>query len=97
MKDELRVPQDGRVVVSRTRDGGATFEVLSEGLPQRDAYDIVYRHALDVDDEGNQLAMGSTTGNLWVSGNQGDQWICLSQHLPPVYSIRFSVMAADST
>lgn len=26
VKDETRIPRDGRVVVSRTRDGGKTFE-----------------------------------------------------------------------
>ena len=34
IKDEVRVPVDGRFVVTRTRDGGATFDVLADGLPQ---------------------------------------------------------------
>ena len=50
VKDECRVPVGGRVVVSRTRDGGATFEELRQGLPQENAYDLVFRHALDVDE-----------------------------------------------
>ena len=61
------VPVDGSVVVNRTRDGGRTFEVLRDGLPQEHAYDLVYRHALDVDGSGEVLAFGSTTGSLWVS------------------------------
>lgn len=89
-KDEIRVPVDARVVVSRTRDGGKSFEVLDQGLPQRDAYDIVYRHALDIDATGNTLAFGSTTGGLWLSEDQGDHWQCLSQNLPPVYCVRFA-------
>ena len=88
-KDERRVPLDGRLVVTRTRDGGASFEVLSEGLPREAAYDLVYRHALAVDESGERLAMGSTTGGLWVSEDQGDSWACLSAHLPPIYSVRF--------
>ena len=88
--DERRVPSEGRVVVTRTRDGGRSFDVLREGLPQRHAYDIVYRHALDVDRQGESLAFGSTTGSLWVSDDQGDTWQCVSQHLPPVYSVRFA-------
>jgi len=39
--DERRIPLEGRVVVSRTRDGGQSFTVLSRGLPQRNAYDLV--------------------------------------------------------
>jgi photosystem II stability/assembly factor-like uncharacterized protein len=89
VKDECRIPVNGEVVVSRTRDGGKSFEVLREGLPQEQAYDLMYRHALDVDSTGNALLMGSTTGALWISENQGDAWQLLNAHLPPVYAVRF--------
>ncbi len=88
MSDQRRVPVDGRVVVSRTRDGGETFEVLSNGLPQRHAYDIVFRHALDIDATGERLAFGSTTGNLWISNDQGEHFESIS-NLPPIYAVRF--------
>lgn len=90
IKDEHRIPVDGRLVVARTRDGGATFDLLGEGLPGRDAYDLVYRHALDVHDDGVTLAFGSTTGNLWISECSGDRWEPLSHHLPPIYAVRFA-------
>jgi len=88
--DAARYPVDGRVVVARTTDGGASFQELGEGLPQRDAYDLVYRHALDVDASGDRLAMGSTTGNLWLSENGGDRWSAASHHLPPILAVRFA-------
>ena len=88
-KDEQRVAVDARVAVVRTRDGGASFEVLTDGLPQEHAYDLVYRHALDVDEAGERLAFGSTTGSLWVSDDQGDAWQTVSTHLPPVSCVRF--------
>jgi hypothetical protein len=88
-KDEVRIPVGGKVVVSRTRDGGRSWEPLRAGLPQEHAYDIVYRHALDVDDSGDALAFGSTTGSLWVSEDQGDRWQAVSHHLPPIYAVRF--------
>jgi len=90
IKDEQRFPVDGRVVVSRTRDGGKSWEVLREGLPQEHAYDLTLRHALDVDSSGERLAFGSSTGSLWVSENSGDSWMHLSAHLPPVYAVRFA-------
>jgi hypothetical protein len=90
VKDECRVPVDGKVVVARTRDGGESFDVLREGLPQEHAYDVVYRHGMDVDDSGDRLAMGSTTGSLWISEDQGDSFETLSTSLPPVYSLRFA-------
>ncbi len=89
IKDELRIPVDGRLVVSRTTDGGRSFEVLGDGLPAAHAYDLVYRHALDVDHTGEVLAMASTTGSLWISENAGEQWTTVSTNLPPVYFTRF--------
>jgi hypothetical protein len=89
--DEHRIPVDGKVVVTRTRDGGETFDVLMNGLPQTHAYDLTFRHALDVDETGERLVFGSTTGAVWVSENGGDSWTCVSTHLPPVYCTRFEV------
>jgi hypothetical protein len=80
---------DGRVVVNRTRDGGETFETLTRGLPQKHAYDLVYRHAMDIDDTGDRLMFGSTTGSLWVSEDGGDSWETLSSNLPPIYGVKF--------
>lgn len=88
-KDACRVPVDAQLSVSRTRDGGETFEILRDGLPAP-AYDLVYRHGLAVDSTGGLLAMGSTTGGLWVSDNGGDNWRCVSAHLPPIYAVRFA-------
>ena len=90
IKDETRIPVDGRLVVTRTRDGGRSFTVLREGLPQENAFDLVYRHGLAVDDTGDRLAIGSTTGGLWISEDQGDSWALLSAHLPPIYAVCFA-------
>jgi hypothetical protein len=90
VKDEKRVPVDGRVVVARTRDGGKSFAVLSKGLPGENAYHLVYRHGLAVDDTGGRLAAGSTTGGLWLSEDQGESWHALSSDLPPIYAVRFA-------
>ncbi|MFL6798440.1 MAG: WD40/YVTN/BNR-like repeat-containing protein [Xanthobacteraceae bacterium] len=90
IKDEKRIPAHGKVVVTRTRNGGKSFDILSRGLPQAHAYDVVYRHALALDDEGERLAFGSTTGGLWVSEDQGDSWTGVSHTLPPVYAVRFA-------
>jgi hypothetical protein len=89
VKDETRVPVGGQFAVTRTRDGGRTFDVLREGLPPVPAYDLVYRHGLDVDESGERLAVGSTTGGLWISENRGDSWQCVSAHLPPINAVRF--------
>jgi photosystem II stability/assembly factor-like uncharacterized protein len=86
--DAQRMPVDGRMVVTRTRDGGASFETVGQGLPERDAYHLVYRHGLAVGEDGRCLAVGSTTGGLWVSEDGGDAWTCVSRDLPPIAAVR---------
>ena len=86
--DQQRVPVDGAMVVNRTRDGGRSFETLRSGLPQRNCFDLVYRHGLAVDATGQRLLMGSTTGNLWGSDDGGEHWAGVDVHLPPIYALR---------
>jgi hypothetical protein len=89
ISDQKRIPVSGNLVVTRTRNGGKSFDVLTRGLPQQHAYDIVFRHALDVDRSGQIIAFGSTTGGLWVSDDQGDNWQAIDAHLPPIYVVKF--------
>ena len=89
ISDEDRYPRDGRFVVTRTVDGGESFETLSAGLPAADAYDLIYRHAMVVDENGSTLAMGSTTGNLWISQDSGESWQCVTTNLPPIFCLRW--------
>jgi photosystem II stability/assembly factor-like uncharacterized protein len=84
--DAQRITVDGSLFVARTEDGGQSWRQLRSGLPRRDAYDVVYRHAL-AQREG-VVAFGSTTGNMFVSENRGERWQAVSHHLPPVYSVR---------
>lgn len=86
--DMQRTAIDGGLFVAHTRDGGATWTELREGLPQEDAYDVIYRHALHID--GDCLAFGSTTGNLYVSEDRGQSWRTVANNLPPIYSVRFA-------
>lgn len=90
VKDECRVPKDGKLVVSRTSDAGTTFELLTNGLPQVPSYDLVFRHALTIDESGERLAFGSTTGGLWTTENGGDSWTMLPARLPPIHAVRFA-------
>ena len=89
-KDECRVPVDGRLCVAATRDGGRTFAVQREGLPADAAYDLVYRHGLAIDRDGERLAFGSTSGGLWTSDDEGAHWRALAARLPPIHAVAFS-------
>ena len=36
-----------------------------------------------------QLAMGSTTGSLWTSADEGERWTRVSADLPPIYALHW--------
>ncbi|MFN0248453.1 MAG: WD40/YVTN/BNR-like repeat-containing protein [Kofleriaceae bacterium] len=85
--DMNRAAIDGALFVARTDDGGESWRDLRTGLPQENAYDVVYRHALHNHDD--LIAFGSTTGNLYVSEDRGERWTSVASNLPPIYSVRF--------
>ena len=87
VSDELRVAVDHALCVGRTENGGKSWDILRKGLPQEGVFDITYRHALA--NSGDTLAFGTTTGNLYLSENGGEDWLTLSSNLPMVYSVEF--------
>lgn len=88
VSDEVRVAIDGALVVCRTDDGGKTWKDFRSGLPQKHCYDIVFRHALDLNE--STLAFGTTTGNLFFSKDKGEHWDTISNTLPMIYSVAFA-------
>ena len=89
VKDECRVPVDGRMVVARTRDGGASWEGVGRGFPEKDSFAVVYRHGLECHPEEAVLALATTTGALWISEDLGDSWDLVTADLAPIYCVRF--------
>jgi photosystem II stability/assembly factor-like uncharacterized protein len=85
--DQNRIALNQSLCICRTEDGGKTWTTFRDGLPQKETYDLVFRHALDLN--GDQLAFGTTTGNVYVSENRGESWKCVGNNLPPIYSVRF--------
>lgn len=88
VSDEVRIAVDRALVVCRTRDGGKSWETHRAGLPQKNCYDVVFRHALDL--SGDTLVFGTTTGNLYFSDDRGKRWTNFGTNLPPIYSVRFA-------
>lgn len=86
--DAERMAIGAGLFVARTSDGGQSWQIFRDGLPQQNAYDIVLRHALDAADDC--LCFGSTTGNVYLSQDRGETWQCLGNNFPPVYSVRFA-------
>jgi len=85
--DERRVAPDGALACCYTEDGGRSWRALRNGLPQRDCYDIVFRHALDAC--GGVVAFGTTCGRLFLSANRGENWEGVDALLPQILSVHF--------
>jgi photosystem II stability/assembly factor-like uncharacterized protein len=85
--DTFRYATNGAIHVARTDDGGKSWQIFRNGLPQTHAYDLVYRHGLAITTDGKTLAMGSTTGGLWVSEDAGKSWCAVDARLPPIAAV----------
>jgi hypothetical protein len=87
--DVDRVTPEGRVRVYETRDAGATWTARGDGLPQRNAYLTVLRQAFDSVGAGSALELyfGSTSGDVFGSGDGGATWFRAATSLPPVSSV----------
>ena len=72
---ENRVTPDGRLGVYRTRDGGASWELLENGLPQQ-AWQSVMREGMSFDRlDPVGIYLGTQSGSVWVSPDAGGEWI----------------------
>ncbi len=82
-----RTSPDGRPAVYRTRDAGATWQRLDDGLPSR-AWFTVKRQAMTVDGEPSAgVYFGTTSGEVWASTDEGITWTRIAEHLPEIYSV----------
>ncbi len=90
---ELRCPPEFKLRVFRTSDAGATWEPMTKGLPQEQAFMGVYRDSLCTDTLPSAgIYMGTNTGQLWVSADDGDSWKMVTQNLPPICSVEAAVL-----
>lgn len=84
-----RVTPEGMVRVFETRDRGATWNGLGEGLPQEEAYLTVLRQAFGHDGRDPLgLYFGATSGEVFGSADGGATWATVATHLAPVVSVR---------
>jgi photosystem II stability/assembly factor-like uncharacterized protein len=80
--------------VWRTRDKGATWQDLREGLPQENAFFGVLRQAMATDTmEPSGVYFGTSGGALYASDNEGDAWTCIAEHLPTISSVETMVVS----
>jgi hypothetical protein len=86
--DFFRVFPDGAMAVWRSRDGGDNWEPLRCGLPQRNAYLASFRAAMSADrEDAAGIYLGTSTGQVFCSIDEGDSWSMIADYLPPILSV----------
>ena len=82
-----RTSPEGKPAGYVTRNAGKTWKRLDTGLP-KPAWFTVKRQAMASDrHDPVGLYLGTTSGELWASRNEGAKWTCLANHLPEIYSV----------
>ncbi len=69
--------------IARSRDGGRTWDILSEGLPEHIRANIEGM-AMDVWNGGCALFAGTTDGDVFYSNDEGDHWQTIIRGIGPV-------------
>lgn len=88
-----RFVPEGKAAVWRTRDGGKTWQDLRAGLPQSNAFFGVLRQAMATDTlDSVGVYFGTGGGALFASADEGENWRCLEEHLPPIFSVETLVV-----
>jgi hypothetical protein len=87
--DQFRCTPEGKLRVYRTSDAGASWQPLSAGLPQSDAYETILRDALAVDaSDPCGLYFGTRSGKLFASADEGANWEAIADGLPPIIAVK---------
>lgn len=83
----------GRPAVWRSENAGNSWTRLTRGLPKKESYFTVLRDAMTVDAlTSPALYFGTTTGQLWMGRDGGDEWECLFDSLPPINCVKVAVV-----
>lgn len=90
--DEFRCTPEGKLRVYRTSDAGASWEPMTNGLPQENALETVLRDAMCADElNPTGVYFGTRNGKLFGSTNSGDSWSAIEESLPPVVCVKTTV------
>ena len=74
--------------VFRSRNGGGDWEPMTNGLPQENAYINVLREGMATDAlDPCGIYLGTTTGQIFYSRDDGDSWELMLDSLPPILSL----------
>ncbi len=84
--DANRVPVGGRFAAWSSDDDGDTWQVAGTGWPEAPTFTGVLRGAMATDQQGT-VALGTTSGDVWLSRDTGDSWTRLPSTFPRINAV----------
>ncbi|MGQ0522035.1 MAG: glycosyl hydrolase [Betaproteobacteria bacterium] len=88
-----RTSPGGKPAVYGTRDAGKSWQRMDSGMPESEAWWTVKRQAMTADVlDPVGLYFGTTSGELWISRDEGKGWACMARHLPEIYAVETAVL-----
>ncbi|HLE63656.1 MAG TPA: hypothetical protein VI750_10970 [Pyrinomonadaceae bacterium] len=90
--DEFRCTPEAKLRVYRTRNAGESWEALTNGLPQENAFETVLRDNLSTDRMNpTGIYFGTRNGKLYGSNDGGDSWQSIEEGLPPIVCVKTAI------
>lgn len=87
--DGFRCVPTAKLRVYRTQNAGKSWEPLTKGLPQKNAYETVLRDGLCTDVLNPAgVYLGTRSGKVFASASEGASWKCIAETLPPVVCVK---------
>ena len=88
-----RVSPDGKPAVYVTKNGGKTWQRQDAGMPKSQGWWTVKRQCMTGDTRDPVgLYFGTTSGELWMSRDEGRKWACIGRNLPEIYAVEAAVV-----
>jgi photosystem II stability/assembly factor-like uncharacterized protein len=86
-----RISPGGRPACYRTLDGGKSWRRQDKGFPSSQGWWTVKRQSMTVDARDPVgVYLGTTSGEVWGSRDEGRTWRCLARNLPQIHAVEAS-------
>jgi hypothetical protein len=87
-----RTSPAGKPAAYVTKNAGRSWQRQGKGLPAGNAWWTVKRQAMTADaHDPVGLYLGTTSGEVWASRDEGASWRCIARHLPEIYAVEPAV------
>ena len=87
--DEFRCTPEAKLRVYKTSNAGESWEPMTNGLPQENAFETILRDGMSGDSEQPMgIYFGTRNGKLFGSNDAGSSWYTIEEGLPQVVCVK---------